>query len=88
MKYLSRKIIREETIKVNPELVIHDICLSKNPFHIYETKTYVIKIKLGNYIFPLVINQEVIKISTIKSFRKLINSALKGTNNMLKKAMK
>lgn len=76
MKYLPRKIVQEEINKVNPAMTF-SIILSKNLFHLFEHKSYVIKVRLTNWIYPLVINSEVIKIADIKGLREILKTGFK-----------
>jgi len=84
VKYLPRKLIKEEINKINPKLDF-SVSLSSNRWGMYDDKSYIIKIKLFCWIYPIVIKREVIKRAKIKEFREIIRSDLTWIEKQFKK---
>jgi len=84
MKYLPKKIIREEIDKVNPKFDFR-VELSSNSFSFSAYKCYIITIKYkvfkNNYCSVIPITQELINRLTRSKFRKIFNLELKRINS-------
>ncbi len=83
MKYLPRKLIREEINKVNPKLDF-SVALSHNRFGFYEDKSYVIKVVYkkfkDTYCLLIPIRRDSIRKINKKTLREFLNCELSEVN--------
>lgn len=85
MKYLSRKLIREEINKINPKIDF-EVKLSSERFQFYDDKSYVIifnykKFK-DKYSFVYPIKREVIRMISNRTLRKILNYEILRVNKI------
>jgi len=83
MKYLPRKLIKEEVNKVNPKFDF-DVILSHNRYELFADKSYVVKIKYKKFkdtygsIIP--IRRDIIRQINRRDLRKILNYELLKIN--------
>lgn len=83
MKYLPRKLIKEEIDKINPKLDF-SVALSHNRFGLFEDKSYVIRIEYkkfrSSYGAVIPIRRDVVRGLNKRELGKILNHQLSEIN--------